>query len=48
MTEHLYIALIVLWLISMPVVGIVTGRAIALADRKEREIRAQSDMESLP
>lgn len=46
--QHLYIALIVMWLVSAPLVGIVTGRAIALADRKEREMWAQIDMESLP
>lgn len=46
--QHLYIALIVFWLVGAPLVGIVAGRAIALADRREREMRAQSDMESLP
>ena len=46
--QHLYIALIVMWLVGAPLVDIVTGRAIALADRKEREMRAQRGMESLP
>ena len=34
-----YVPLILGWLISAPIVGIIVGRAIAIADRREADMR---------
>ena len=36
---NVYVPLILGWLISAPIVGTIVGRAIAIADRREADMR---------